>query len=232
MKARFSLWFLQACRKAAQSVSWGVCHTIAGILIGMALIPSSAIAADPAWHRAGGFEFSDRLGGFHILSVTGAGTINDPIVIDQDLGGLGPFVITIRNARQAGSVAAAPTLRLWVVSRVRNAASGVWVGFDVELQEELRRPSDYWDGLSFDQTRGVDGDSFHSDRFLVGERIAEPHDRVRFKNGHVNTGAAAEFHFIITDMTPCDEFYLLQEPVLLYSFLPPFSTRSWLRGRG
>jgi len=232
MKARFSQWSLKACRTAVLSVNWGVCRTVAGLLIGMALISSSAVAADPAWHRAGGLEFSDRLGGFHILSVTGSGTIDDPVVIDQDLGGLGPFVITIRNARQAGSVAAAPILRLWVVTRVRNAAAGVWVGFDIELQEELRRPSDYWDGLSFDQTRGVDGDAFRSDRFLVGERIAEPHDRVRFKNGHVNTGAAVEFRFIITDMTPCDEFYLLQEPVLLYSFLPPSSPRSRLRSRG
>jgi len=185
-----------------------------------ALAPVSALAADPEWHRAGGLEFSDRLGGFRILSVTGAGTIDDPIVIDQDLSGPGPFVITIRNPRLAGAGAVAPILRLWVVSRVRNAAAGVWVGFDVELQEVLQRPSDYWDGLSFDQIMAVGEDRFHSDRFLVGERISEPHDRVRFKNGHVNAGAAVEFRFVITDMTPRSEFYLLQEPVLLYSVLP------------
>lgn len=232
MKAHLTLWSRKAWRKAVRPGRSGACCAIALFLLAMALMPSSAVAADPAWHRAGGFEFSDRLGGFRILSVTGAGTIDDPIVIDQDLGGLGPFVITIRNARLAGSVAAAPILRLWVVSRVRNAAAGVWVGFDVELQEELRRPSDYWDGLSFDQTRGVDGNVFRSDRFLIGERIAEPHDRIRFKNGHVNAGTAVEFRFIITDMTPCDEFYLLQEPVLLYSFLPSSAPRSRLRSRG
>ena len=149
-------------------------------------------------------------------------------MIDQDLGGPGPFVITIRNASLAETVPASPILRLWIISRVRNAAAGVWVGFDVELQEELRRPSDYWDGLSFDQTRAVAGSDFHSDRFLEGERIAEPHDRVRFKNGFVNAGAAVQFRFVITDMTPRSEFYLLQEPVLLFSFLPPAG--SFIRG--
>lgn len=183
-------------------------------------MPNPAFAADPTWHRAGGFEFSDRLGGFRILSVSGTGTISDPIVIDQDLGGPGPFVITIRNAKLATGTPIGPILRLWIVSRVRNAAAGVWVGFDVELQEILRKPSDYWDGLSFDQTRKVDGRDFHSDRFREGERIAEPHDRVRFKNGHVDSGTAVQFSFVITDMTPRDEFYLLQEPVLLFSKLP------------
>ncbi|RVU34583.1 hypothetical protein EOI86_17100 [Hwanghaeella grinnelliae] len=232
MKARLTLWSRKAWRKAVGPISFGISCAVAVFLLAMAFMPSTATAAEPAWHRAGGFEFSDRLGGFHILSVTGAGTVDDPIVIDQDLNGLGPFVITIRNARLAGSVAAAPILRLWVVCRVRNVAAGVWVGFDVELQEELRRPSDYWDGLSFDQTRAVDRSAFHSDRFLVGERISEPHDRVRFKNGHVNSGGAVQFHFIITDMTPRDEFYLLQEPVLLFSLFPQSVPQSLSRIRG
>ncbi len=221
MKARLTLCIRRTWRKAADPAVRKALGALVIFAVTAVLVPSSAIAADPVWHRAGGLEFSDRLGGFRILSVSGSGTIDDPIVIDQDFSGPGPFVITIRNPRMAGVGAIAPILRLWVVTRVRNAATGVWVGFDVELQEVLRRPSDYWDGLSFDQTVAVGTDRFQSDRFLEGERISEPHDRVRFKNGHVNAGAAAQFRFVITDMTPRSEFYLLQEPVLLYSVLPP-----------
>lgn len=228
MRVSPTLCIDQAWRRAARTGAAALLCAVAAILAVAAHTPSSAIAADPDWHRAGGFEFSDRLGGFRILSVSGTGTIDDPIVIDQDLGGPGPFVITIRNAGMAGAGPVAPILRLWIISRVRNAAAGVWVGFDVELQEELRRPSDYWDGLSFDQTRTVNGSEFHSDRFREGERIAEPHDRVRFKNGYVNAGTAVQFRFVITDMTPRDQFYLLQEPVLLFSSLR--RPRSIIRG--
>lgn len=220
MKANPTLWIHWVWRGDAGQFVKILFAVLAALMPVAASMPSPAVAGDPVWHRAGGFEFSDGLGGFRILSVTGAGTVDDPIVIDQDFSGPGPFVITIRNARVPGSGPVEPILRLWIVSRVRNAAAGVWVGFDVELQEVLRQPSDYWDGLSFDQTRAVNGNDFHSDRFLVGERIAEPHDRVRFKNGHVNAGTAVEFRFVITDMTPRDQFYLLQEPVLLYSAVP------------
>lgn len=206
-------------RAAARGVGLMI-GVLACLAVVAVVLPASAEPDEPVWHRAGGLEFSDRLGGFRILSVSGTGTIGDPIVIDQDMSGPGPFIITIRNKGLVGLGASAPVLRLWIVSRVRNAAAGVWVGFDVELQEVLRRPSDYWDGLSFDQTRTVDGGDFHSDRFLEGERISEPHDRIRFKKGHVDAGTAVQFRFVITDMTPIGEFYLLQEPVLLYSALP------------
>ena len=176
---------------------------------------SDELAAAAIWHDAGQFSFSDQLGGFRILSVSGTGTQADPIVIEQEFFGPGPGTIAIRNHGRATGGAA--FLQLFVVTKVRNGAPGVWVGFDIELQEELRTPSDYWDGLSFNQTQRIDTAGFRSSRFRDGERIAEPHDRVRFLNGHVNVGTHVEFRFVITDVTPKPVFYLLQEPVMLFS---------------
>ena len=181
--------------------------------------PPRALADDPGtgavWHHTGHFSFSDQLGGFRILSVSGSGTQSDPIVIEQEFYGPGPGTIAIQN--RARAVGGAAFMQLFVVTRLRNDAPGVWVGFDIELQEELRVPSDYWDGLSFNQTQRVDTAGFRSSRFRDGERIAEPHDRVRFLNGHVNVGTHVEFRFVITDVTPKPVFYLLQEPVMLFS---------------
>ena len=201
-----------------QSVENRRISAISAFLVALALIVAGAHAAragDTVWHDAGVFSFSDQLGGFRILSVSGTGTQSDPIVIEQEFSGPGPGTIAIRNRSRATGGAA--FMQLFVVTKVRNVAPGVWVGFDIELQEELRRPSDYWDGLSFNQTQRVDTAGFRSSRFRNGERIAEPHDRVRFLDGHVNVGAYVEFRFVITDVTPRAEFYLLQEPVMLFS---------------
>jgi len=200
-----------------QSVGNRRISAMSACLMALALIlcGENTRAGDPVWHDAGIYSFSDQLGGFRILSVSGTGSQSDPIVIEQEFSGPGPGTIAIRNRSRATGGAA--FMQLFVVTKVRNVAPGVWVGFDIELQEELRRPSDYWDGLSFNQTQQVDTAGFRSSRFRNGERIAEPHDRVRFLDGHVNVGAHVEFRFVITDVTPRTEFYLLQEPVMLFS---------------
>lgn len=179
-------------------------------------IADPAVASDVRWHNAGGFSFSDQLGGFRILSVTGSGSKGDPFIIDQEFSGPGPGTIAIRNQDPSDSTSS--FMQIFIVTRVKNVATGTWIGFDIELQEELRIPSDYWDGLSFNQTQRADKKGFRSSRFRNGERIAEPHDRVRFLDGHVNVGTNVEFRFVITDVTPSAEFYLLQEPVMLYSY--------------
>ncbi len=111
-------------------------------------------------------------------------------------------------------IAGRPILYLAVIKIVLNGSRRVWGGFDLELQQELGSPSPYGDGLSFDQLGGF-GARLHSDRFAANRQIYEPYDRVRFEIGSVDPGAQARFRFFITDPTPVEEFYLLQEPKLL-----------------
>ncbi len=167
---------------------------------------------------AGGLTFSDELGGFRLISVSGRGSIEDPIVIVEELTSIKPVVLVIRGqqdrARKDEVIPGRPILYLAVIKIVLNRSKRVWGGFDLELQQELGSPSPYGDGLSFDQLGGF-GARLHSDRFATNRQIYEPYDRVRFEIGSVDPGAQARFRFFITDPTPVEEFYLLQEPRLL-----------------
>ena len=184
-------------------------------VLALALAAGAARAKD--W-TAGGLTFSDELGGFRLISVSGRGSIEDPIVIVEELTSVEPVVLVIRGSQDRGREGAVipgrPILYLAVIKIVLNRSRRVWGGFDLELQQELGSPSPYGDGLSFDQMGGF-GARLHSDRFATNRQIYEPYDRVRFELGSVDPGAQARFRFFITDPTPVPEFYLLQEPRLL-----------------
>ena len=99
---------------------------------------------------------------------------------------------------------------------VQNRSGRVWAGYDLELQEELDKPSVYGDGLSFDQI-GKEEESVASDSFSTNRRRFEPYDRISFERGHVNPDGSARFTVRITDPTPVAEFFLLQDPRLVYA---------------
>ena len=168
---------------------------------------------------AGGFDFSDELGGFRLISVSGTGSVGDPIVLVEEITEVGPAVLVVRGTqmlrRKGKPDVPASFLNLAVIKIVINGSKRVWTGFDLELQEDFRKPSPYEDGLSFDQMGSFAGEPFKSDRFLYTDRVSEPYDRVRFHRGSVNPEAAIRIRFYITDPTPASEFYLLQEPRLL-----------------
>lgn len=181
------------------------------------LAPHTSARGAQEWFAAG-YSFSDELGGFEILGVSGSGTHDDPIVVEQRFMEVGPAVLVIRPSF-------APTgwvdfrnsqfLQVSIVAVVTNASRRGWAGFDMELQEELGQPSVYSDGLSFDQLNSIGGRQFTSDRFALFTDLSEPYDRVRFEQGKVDHGETARFHIHLTDVTPVPEFYLLQEPQIL-----------------
>ena len=187
------------------------------LLLALGLTSGPGRAEAKVW-TAGGLTFSDERGGFRLISVSGRGSIEDPIVIVEELTGVDPVVLVVRGAQERapeGDVIVARTvLYLAVIKIVLNRSRRVWGGFDLELQQELGKPSPYGDGLSFDQTGGF-GARLHSDRFAINRQLFEPYDRVRFQAGSVDPGAQVRFRFFITDPTPVEEFYLLQEPRLL-----------------
>ena len=182
-----------------------------------------------AW-TAGGLTFSDELGGMRLISVSGSGSVLDPIVIVEELTGSGPAVLVVRGTQERPHQAQASKSRAYidlaVIKIVINRSRRPWAGFELELQEVLRKPSTYEDGLSFDQI-GRFGAAPSSDRFAAGRLVHEPHDRVRFADGIVDPGESVRFNFFITDPTPAPEFYLLQEPQVLMARRP---SPTWLAG--
>lgn len=185
------------------------------LVVLIAIGPDRAPAAPLS---TGGFTFSDELGGFRLVSVSGTGSADDPIVVEEELTGIGPAVLVIR--RNTVRYPADPWARngVWTAIHltkvVRNRTRRVWIGFDLELQEELHKPSVYGDGLSFDQGRAVSVE-ISSDAFARNHRLFEPYDRIRFEDGSVDPDATLRLEVHITDPTPVREFYLVQDPQIL-----------------
>ena len=124
---------------------------------------------------AGGYSFSDELGGFRLISASGSGTPADPIVIEEEIVEVAPVTLVIRNHNFGGGNLRAVESQLTLVKRVRNLSNRVWAAFEMELQEIQKKPSTYGDGLSFKQFAAmppdVSSDSFaDNDRHVRAER--------------------------------------------------------------
>ncbi|WP_214470208.1 hypothetical protein [Mesorhizobium sp. dw_380] len=182
-----------------------------------ALLAASCLRAEADGAKvlgAGAYSFSDELGGFRIISATGAGTRADPIVVTEELETADPVTLTIRAARPvqpfgtSGNYATG-FLPLKIVAL--NNSGDAWIEFGFELQAIMNRPSDYGDGLSFDQAQREDN-MIKSDSFAEFKRDFEPYDRLLFRKGKVDPLESASFSFLVTDFSPKDRFYLVEEP--------------------
>jgi len=184
-------------------------------------------AGRAAEFSAGGFSFSDELGGFRLLSASGQGTVGDPLIVVEEIEHAAPITLVIRRRAQAFDLNRPIYAPLTLVKVVVNRSRIGWSGFEVELQEILGKPSTYGDGLSFHQI-GPQPPEVSSDAFSDNNRLFEPHDRILFENGYVDPEARAQFKITITDPTPIAEFYLVQDPKLLSAGLPRRGTfASW-----
>ncbi len=165
------------------------------------------------WY-AGPYSFSDELGGFRILGVSGSGRKDDPFLIREEFTSSSPATMVIRAVApirpfdQTGGFANG---FMHMRVEVLNNSGQAWVEFEFELQEIFGQPSVFGDGLSFDQRRS-DSDNISSDSFAEFSRNFEPYDRLRFREGKVDPLATAGFSFFVTDFTPRSQFYLLQDP--------------------
>ncbi len=163
---------------------------------------------------AGAYSFSDELGGFQILGVSGTGLRDDPFVITEELNSASPVTMVIRATApirtfdQSGKFASG-FMHFRIVAE--NNSGHPWLEFEFELQEILGQPSVFGDGLSFDQSH-TPSDFISSDSFVRYDRQLEPFDRLRFLDGHVDTRHQATFDFLVTDFNPNSVFYLLQDP--------------------
>ncbi len=197
------------------------------MILGLVLILAAVVPSTPraASFTVSGLTFSDEMGGFSLISVSGSGTLLDPIVIVEEITGMGAAVLVVRGARERtrsrveGVIAPPSSITLAVIKVVLNGSDRPWAGFDLELRESEKKPSTYGDGLSFDQL-GIFAGPVGSNRFARGRRVDEPFDRVSFRDGHIDPGAAGRFNFFITDPTPTPRFFLRQIPLLLIAERP------------
>jgi hypothetical protein len=202
--------------KPARNVACGLL-TGWGLWIALAATPIALAEKGRAGEIFTGiYSFSDELGGFRLLSAIGTGSSIDPVIVVEEIEEAVPVTLVVRRHNTGriprGERNASLTMQKVVINRSRR----VWAGFEIELQEILRRPSVYTDGLSFNQL-GPQRPDVESDAFADNNRVFEPHDRIRFESGHVDPDGTARFKITITDPTPDLEFYIVQDPKLLLS---------------
>jgi hypothetical protein len=160
----------------------------------------------------GGLIFSDELGGVRLLDGSGTGTLDDPVVLVEEITDYGPAVIVVRgmHSRFGNRIRSQHDVGFAVTKIVTNATSQPWTLFTLELREKLLQESPFGDGLSFGQASEA-GRPFVSDRFETNIETREPYDGVQFYDGVVEPGETVVLSFVITDTTPRWKFYLMQK---------------------
>ncbi len=168
-----------------------------------------------------GITFSDELGGFDILGVSGTGTLQDPFVVVEEITGPQEPVLVIRGLSAAfGNRVGTHHLTGFALKKlVVNKTDDVWNQFEMELRETLAHQSPYGDGLSFGQASMV-GHPFTSSTFAMNDETDEPYDSVAFRDGTVRPGETVSFNLIITDTSPVSPFMLLQQPTRIVASAP------------
>jgi hypothetical protein len=191
---------------------WRLGGTLAMCMLFAGYAATASAQDDPRIWIAGPYSFSDELGGFIIRSISGTGTLQDPVILTEEFPSVVPTTLVIRTEKvtQLNPSEDAGIL-FYLRVRATNRSGHPWVEFEFELQEQMHVPSDYGDGLSFYQPgdkRGIirsTGYGTYNDNF-------EPYDRMVFRDGKIDPGFGASFDFPIADFTPKRVFYLVQEP--------------------
>ena len=183
----------------------------AALLILLLGLPAAGVAA-PITHQ--GLVFSDELGGFDLVEVSGSGSLEDPITVVERVTGNRAITLTIRNfGRDFGNRIGSQHVAAFAMKKiVINDTGHVWRNYQMELREVTTRQSPYGDGLSFGQNSYI-GLHYTKSSFPKIQRFDEPEDTLGFSGMDVAPGQRAEFSFIISDMSPVSVFYLLQVPL-------------------
>ncbi|MEQ8639678.1 MAG: hypothetical protein RIE31_03570 [Alphaproteobacteria bacterium] len=148
-----------------------------------------------------------------MISVSGAGSSIDPYVVVEDITGAEPAVLIVRGLSDVfpHGVGTHRLPGFHLIKVAINRTDFAWTSYELELQEVLWLPSDYLDGLSWDQAvQSVR--PFKSDRFAQSVDVREPSDVVRFSEGRVEPGDLVTMRVTLSDPTPAAEFYVVQVP--------------------
>jgi len=170
--------------------------------------------------QAGPLTFSDVEGGFTLVSVTGRGTVDDPVVVVEEITDPLGGTLVIRGLDRLGNIIGTHHNGGFALTKVvTNRTGEPWHVFDMELQEVQGVPSDRGDGLSFGQSSAV-GKPFRSDVFPNLVSVEEPLDRLTFADAVVEPGEQVSFRVVVTDTTPLERFYLVQRRIPAVVALP------------
>jgi hypothetical protein len=177
----------------------------------------AALAAGPAQAESftvGGLTFSDVLGGFRILEVSGSGRLDDPFIVVEEVTGDAPAILMITGLSPTyGNRIGSHHLAGFALTKVViNRTTTAWSRYEVELREVPDYRSPYGDGLSFGQG-GETGRPFLATGFAGNREIDEPYDSVVFDSGLVRPDEAASFALVVTDTTPASPIYVVQAPM-------------------
>ena len=201
--------------------------TLITMLKGAAVsVALAAGAADAAPVTVQGLTFDDRMGGLVIHGASGRGTLDDPIVLIEDITEDGPAIVTINGMSAAfgNLVRTQHTVGFALTKVVRNLTNRAWEVFELELREKLAQSSPYEDGLSFGQD-AMEPVLMASDRFLDAYKTDEPLDSLSFSHGRVEPGETVAIRMVVTDYSPTYEFFLLQRRNAPVAQLEPPATR-------
>ena len=176
-------------------------------------------AAEPVTIR--GLTFSDEQGGFRIRDGWGSGSLEDPIVIVEEITGNGSVVLVVRGMGPVigNAIPTAHPAGFVLRKIVINGTGMPWLFYDIELQKRFGVPSDLFDGLSFGQNSQA-GRPFLSDLFQQSVSQDEPRDALLFYDGIVEPGQAVTMTFVVTATGPIPEFFILQRPNRPVAALP------------
>ncbi|MFP6747581.1 MAG: hypothetical protein VCD66_08310 [Alphaproteobacteria bacterium] len=158
-----------------------------------------------------GITFSEASPNFRLLAASGSGTLDDPFVVVEEVFGEGEVVLAINvHAADFGSrVKTMHAVGFALQKVVINRTWYLWDYYALELEFDVGRGSDYYDGLSFGQKAQVNR-PFQSDRFAAVEDLTEPRDVIRFTQGQVKPGERVRFLLAITHTGIKPSFYLVQ----------------------
>lgn len=188
-------------------------------LVGLLASAGSSAAAS---FTVGGLSFSDELGGFSILDVSGAGTLDDPFVVVEEVTGQAAAILVIRGLSTSfgNRIGSHHTAGFALTKIVVNRTATAWSRYELELREVVEAHSPYGDGLSFGQG-GQAGRPFLATGFAGNQEIDEPYDSVVFGGGLIRPGEAATMAVVVTDTTPTSPIYLVQQPMQEMAARPP-----------
>lgn len=198
----------------------GTTAAVVGAVVAAAGLSAGTASAEPI--NIGGLSFSDELGGFRILDVTGSGSLDDPFVVVEEVTDGSAAILVIRglSSGYGNRIGSHHVSGFALTKVVINRTATAWSRYEVELREVLENQSPYGDGLSFGQG-GTVGRPFLATGFAGNQEIDEPYDSVVFGGGMVRPGEAATLTLVVTDTTPASPIYVVQAPTQEVANAPP-----------
>ena len=161
------------------------------------------------------------------------GAAATPWTLSESITAIAPFIVRLDNTQNnpvgptntSGVSPASFSFAKWFSTTVTNTTSFAWTSFDLELQSVLGTASTDGDGLSFAQ-----GNSslFTSDKFSTVHAVEDVRDFLNFDGGSVGIGESVTFHFVVSDNTARNTFYLQETPNRVVGAIPEPETYAML----